>query len=94
MDAPEPSPELATASALKAIRAKCLDCAGGMPSEVRECQISRCALHPFRMGKRPKKARQGLPAEAKAALLARLGGARAASLEKQEETGRDERLAP
>jgi hypothetical protein len=90
MDAPEP----ATGSALKAIRAKCLDCAGGMPSEVRECQISRCALHPFRMGKRPKKTGQSLPAEAKAALLARLGGGRAGSLEKQAETASDERLAP
>ncbi len=92
MPPPTPAPE--TASALKAIRAKCLDCAGGMPSEVRECQISRCALHPFRMGKRPKKAGQDLPAEAKAALLARLGSARAVPLEKQEETGRYEGLAP
>jgi hypothetical protein len=90
MNAPEP----ATGGALKAIRAKCLDCAGGMPSEVRECQISRCALHPFRMGKRPKKDGQSLPAEAKAALLARLGGARAGSFKKQEENGSDEGLAP
>lgn len=90
MDATEP----ATGSALKAIRAKCLDCAGGMPSEVRECQISRCALHPFRMGKRPKKAGQALPAEAKAALLARLGNGPAGSPEKQAETASDERLAP
>lgn len=90
MNAPPP----ATGSALKAIRAKCLDCAGGMPSEVRECQISRCALHPFRMGKRPKKAGQSLPAEAKAALLARLGSGRACSFEKQEETHANESAAP
>ena len=90
MNAPEP----ATGSALKAIRAKCLDCAGGMPSEVRECVINRCALHPFRMGKRPKKAGQSLPAEAKAALLARLGSGRAASPEKQEGMAGDERLVP
>lgn len=38
---------------LKAIRAKCLDCSGGVMSEVRECRIVSCSLHPYRMGKRP-----------------------------------------
>jgi hypothetical protein len=38
---------------LKAIRAKCLDCSGGMASEVRDCLVRNCALYPFRMGKNP-----------------------------------------
>ena len=38
-------------SPLKAIRAKCLDCAVYQPTEVRLCHISDCALYPYRMGK-------------------------------------------
>jgi hypothetical protein len=38
---------------IKAIRAKCLDCSGGSEKEVGECRILSCALHPYRMGKRP-----------------------------------------
>lgn len=38
---------------LKAIRSKCLDCSGGSEKEVRECRITSCSLHPYRMGKRP-----------------------------------------
>jgi len=45
-------------SPLKAIRAHCLDCVGGMASEVRKCtgplligQKGICALHPYRFGK-------------------------------------------
>ena len=45
-------------SPVKAIRAKCLECSGGSPKEVRECLISDCALYPFRFGKNP--ARKGI----------------------------------
>ena len=38
----------------KAIRAKCLDCCCGHPSEVRDCTIKNCPLYPHRFGKRPK----------------------------------------
>ena len=86
--------ESPSGSALRAIRAKCLDCSGGMPSEVRECAITRCSLHPFRMGKRPKKSGQDVPAEAKAVLLARLGRHRANSAEKLGESSQNERVAP
>ncbi|WP_164155596.1 hypothetical protein [Sandarakinorhabdus rubra] len=65
-----------------------------MPSEVRECAITRCALHPFRMGQRPKKASGELPAEAKAALLARLGAADTGGINKQEKRAPNEGLAP
>ena len=39
---------------VKAIRAKCLDCCNGQITEVRECTTENCALHPYRMGHRPK----------------------------------------
>jgi hypothetical protein len=64
-------------SPLAAIRGKCVDCCGGQLAEVRLCPVTRCTLHPFRMGRRPKKAGQELSPEAKAALLSRLGGDRA-----------------
>jgi hypothetical protein len=38
---------------LKAIRAKCLECCGGSPKEVRLCPDVACALHPFRTGTNP-----------------------------------------
>lgn len=38
---------------IKAIRAKCLDCCSGQVKAVRECNISRCSLYLYRMGKRP-----------------------------------------
>jgi hypothetical protein len=41
---------------LKAIRVKCLDCSGGMQSEVRDCLVRNCALYPFRMGSNPWRA--------------------------------------
>lgn len=40
----------------KAIRAKCLDCCCGHPSEVRDCTAKNCPLYPHRFGKRPKMA--------------------------------------
>ena len=39
---------------VKAIRAKCLDCCCGHANEVRACTVETCALHPYRMGHRPK----------------------------------------
>ena len=43
---------------LKAIRQKCVDCSGGSIAEVAACTITRCALHPFRMGKNPHRKQQ------------------------------------
>ena len=34
----------------KAIRERCLNCVGWIPSDVRQCDFTWCALHPFRMG--------------------------------------------
>jgi hypothetical protein len=42
-------------SALKAIKRKCLDCSGSSKSEVRNCALTDCALHPFRHGKNPNR---------------------------------------
>lgn len=39
---------------MKAIRAKCLDCTGGQPKEVRQCAVPKCPLYVYRFGKRPK----------------------------------------
>lgn len=38
---------------LKAIRAKCLDCSAYSAQEVRLCPVEKCALYPWRFGKRP-----------------------------------------
>ncbi len=40
---------------IKAIRAKCLECSGGQPSEVRNCTIVDCPLYPYRFGKNPNR---------------------------------------
>jgi hypothetical protein len=44
---------------LKAIRKKCIDCSGGSVKEVARCEITDCALHPFRMGKNPNRKGKG-----------------------------------
>jgi len=40
---------------LKAIRAKCLDCSAGQPSEVRKCPIDNCPLFTYRFGHNPSR---------------------------------------
>lgn len=68
---------------LRAIRAKCLDCAGGQPKEVRLCPAKLCSLWPFRMKKNPFISRgseeeeddvEDMSDEEKADLLAELNG--------------------
>jgi hypothetical protein len=51
---------------LTAIRAYCVECSGGQPSEVAACPVEKCILHPFRMGTNPhnKKVRDRLAAQA------------------------------
>ncbi|HCE42812.1 MAG TPA: hypothetical protein DET40_04640 [Lentisphaeria bacterium] len=43
---------------LRAIRMNCLECEGG-PKGVRECIITGCPLHEFRLGHRPKRTTTG-----------------------------------
>ena len=40
-------------SATEAIRARCLDCCAGQPSEVRACMALACPSWPWRMGTNP-----------------------------------------
>ena len=40
---------------LKAIRAKCLDCSGFQPKEVRICPVTTCPLWLFRLGTNPNR---------------------------------------
>lgn len=47
-------------TAIKAIRAKCLDCSGGSSKEVRLCPVTDCPLYPYRFGKRPETVRKRL----------------------------------
>ncbi len=37
-----------------AVKAHCLQCCCGSPSEVKKCKVTSCALYPFRLGKPPK----------------------------------------
>jgi len=39
-------------SMAKAIRAHCVECAGGSLASVKECMIPECSLYSFRMGRR------------------------------------------
>ena len=38
---------------IKAIRAYCIECSGGITKEVKLCPAEKCPLDPYRMGKRP-----------------------------------------
>lgn len=49
--------EIAVKTPLKAIRAKCLECAGDRKA-VKKCEISNCALNRFKEGRNP--ARKGI----------------------------------
>ena len=40
---------------MPSIRVKCLDCRGGSRKAVRDCDDTDCALHSYRMRKRPPK---------------------------------------
>jgi hypothetical protein len=57
---------------LKALRARCLDCCCGQPSEVRKCVSVNCPSWPFRMGANPFRAKRELSAEQKRVMAERL----------------------
>jgi len=44
---------------LRVLRAKCIDCCGGILSEVRACPITNCELWPYRMAKNPFSNKKG-----------------------------------
>jgi hypothetical protein len=65
-------------SVLQAVRANCIDCCVGQPSEVRRCLSVNCPSWPFRMGTNPWRERRVLTEERKAQLTATLANARTA----------------
>lgn len=48
-------------TSIKAIRARCLDCAPEPPFDARRgnCGVPQCPLYPYRLGKNPNRAGQG-----------------------------------
>jgi hypothetical protein len=64
---------------LAAIRAKCIDCSGGSPNEVKLCRSVKCALFPFRMNSNPWRKEVSLSPERRAAAAEHLSRLRTAS---------------
>lgn len=62
-------------SPLKAIRNKCLNCAGSR-GEVRKCELVDCELHPFRFGKNPFRKKVKMTYDMKKAIGKRLAKGR------------------
>ena len=48
---------MARLTPIRAIRAKCIECTAGSLKEVRLCEIPKCALYAYRMGKNPARKR-------------------------------------
>lgn len=65
---------VASGSRLRAIRARCIDCSGNLLPEIKGCAETKCALHPYRMGKSGRVLRP----EQRVALAERLKQARVA----------------
>ena len=61
---------------VKAIRAKCIDCCGGMMSMVQDCGIPSCPIYPFRSGKNPFRSKKEMSEEQKEAVKERLAKSR------------------
>ena len=55
-----------------AIKNKCLDCCCGQTSEIRECTLVKCPLHPFRLGKDPFSNKREISEEQKAIYAERM----------------------
>lgn len=73
-------------SPLKAIKKKCIECFGGVQSEVKRCTGKTCPLYPFRYGTNPYRQRVTFSEERKAKLAENLKIAR----EKKSQTNTDE----
>ena len=63
---------------LSVIREKCLDCVGMLPSEVRKCVSTTCALWPYRQNKNPFFEGREMSDEEKQVVRDRFAAARAA----------------
>ena len=60
---------------MNAIKAKCLDCSADDRNEVKLCDLERCPLWPYRLGKDPDSSRK-MTDEQRAAAAERLKNAR------------------
>lgn len=61
---------------VKVIRAYCLECSNGQPSEVKYCPVEKCPLFPFRFGKNPFRQKREMSEEQRQAVRDRLREAR------------------
>lgn len=76
-------------TALKAIRAKCLDCSGGNVTEVRLCPIKRCPLYLYRSGKTPEAKKRKMSEEQKKKVAERFAAYRKAKKEQSDVSSTD-----
>lgn len=61
---------------VKAIRAHCKECCGGVYPDVKSCTDTKCALYAFRMGKNPFRTKRVLTEDQKRLAAERLRKAR------------------
>jgi hypothetical protein len=57
---------------VKAIRAKCIDCSGGLKKEATYCEAKGCPIWPFRGGKNPFRKERVLTDEQRETMAERL----------------------
>lgn len=69
-------PETSRKNPVKAILLKCLDCRGGLTSEVDKCQIVTCPLFPFRKGSNPFRSKREMSEEQRTQAIERLNNIR------------------
>ena len=70
---------------VKVIRAYCLECSNGQPSEVKHCPVVRCPLFPFRFGKNPFRQKKEMTEEQRKAVGDRLRKARKSNADEEED---------
>lgn len=61
---------------LKAIKENCIECMGGQVSEVKMCELEKCKLYKYRLGKDPDRTPRVMTEEQRAAAAERLKKAR------------------
>lgn len=57
---------------MQAIKQKCIECSGGSTAEVKLCNIEKCALYPYRLGKDPNISSRQLSEEQRALFKERM----------------------
>ena len=61
---------------LSAIKAHCRECSGGIIDEHKNCPVTTCFLHPYRMGTNPFRKKRVMTDEQKTKIAERLKNAR------------------